>query len=109
LAAWFPITPAELEILINHELETCTKEQREVFESYRVLLRKALLIRYDKQEYAFIVAQRGNEVMYYEDLEAGFNFSTLLENGSIPEGGCNESRLGNALNRWLIAKKNKEG
>ncbi len=109
MTAWSPITPAELEILINHELETCTREQRQVFEDHRVLLRRAVLVRYERQEEAFIVAQRGDEVMYYEDLETGFNFSLLSEDGSIRESGCNESRLGNAVNRWLVPIKEPHG
>jgi len=99
---WSPTTQDELESLIHDELGACTEKQREIFNRYKVPLRKAPIVRYGKQEYVFVVAQRGDEVMYYEDVEEGFNFSPLAEDGSIKEHWCNQDELEHALNRWIL-------
>ena len=46
------------------------------------------------------MAKRDNEVMYYEDVEDGFNFSPLSTNGEILEHSCNQHELKYALRRW---------
>jgi hypothetical protein len=48
----------------------------------------------------FIVAKNGAEAMYYEDVEEGFNFSPISENGEILEPGWNQDELKYALWRW---------
>lgn len=98
---WAPTTQTELESLIKAELEACSKEQKEIFVLYRVPLRKAQIVRCGKPEFIFIVAQRGDEVMYYEDVEEGFNISPLAGDGSIKEHWCNQDDLQHALNWWL--------
>jgi hypothetical protein len=50
--------------------------------------------------YVFVVAQKGDEVMYFEDKEMGFNFSPLDKKGRIVEHLCNQDDLKAALLRW---------
>ena len=57
--------------------------------------------RYGLIEEVFIVAQRDNEVMYYEDIEDGFNYSPLDQNGKILKPWCNQDELKVALWRWI--------
>ena len=44
-----------------------------------------------------MVARKGNEVIYYEDIEGGFNVSPVGPDGEIPEHRCNRDELRFAL------------
>ena len=98
---WHPIEKEELEEIIREDLALCKPEQRAVFEKYRVPLRRAPIERYGKLEYVFIVAQRGDEVMYFEDVEEGFNFSPVDSEGKILQHWCNQDELTFALWHWM--------
>lgn len=101
MGEWRPIEREELEQIIREDLAACTPEQQAVFERYRVPLRKAPIERYGKLEYVFIVAQRGNEVMYFEDIDEGFNFSPIDAEGKILQHWCNQDELTHALWHWM--------
>jgi hypothetical protein len=100
VGAWKPATKDEVEAIIAADLRECTAAQRETWKRYCVPLRSAPIERYGKSEHVFIVAQRGNEVLYWEDVEEGFNFSELGPNGEILEHSCNQDGLQYALNKW---------
>ena len=98
---WRPIRIDELESLVETELGECSNELRKVFNQYRVPFHHAPLERYGLMEQVFIVAKRDDEVMYYEDVEEGFNFSPINSDGRILEHWCNQYELRDALIRWL--------
>jgi hypothetical protein len=98
MGEWRPIERGELEGIIREDLVACAPEQRAVFERCRMPLCKAPIERYGKLEYVFIVAQRGDEVMYFEDIDAGFNFSPLDAEGKILQHWSNQDELMNT--RW---------
>lgn len=100
MATWQPITANELESLIDRQLQDCTPEQQELFRRFRVPLRPTPIERYGQLESVFVAARRGGEVMYYEDVEDGFNFSPLTPDGRIAEHRCNQDELRYALARW---------
>ena len=101
MSRWHPTTRKELEVIIREQLAECTLEQRETFEKYRVPMRRVAIQRYGKAEHVFVVAQRGPEAMYYEDIEEGFNFSPLDADGNILEHWCNQDELKYALWHWM--------
>ena len=98
---WCPIEKDELEQIIAADLAQCTPEQQAVFEQYRVPLRRAPIERYGKLEHVLIVAQRGDEVMYFDDIEEGFNFSPIDADGKILQHWCNQDELTYALWHWM--------
>ena len=91
----------EVQSLIDTELTDCTPEQKVLFAKHRVPLRATLIERYGNLESAFVAAQRGDEVMYYEDIEGGWNFSPLTAEGHIAQHWCNQDELKCALWRWM--------
>lgn len=97
---WKPITKGELEALIEGQLSECSSNQKEIFNKYRIPLEEHKIVRYGKDEKVFVVALRGNDAMYFEDIEYGFNFSPLDEDGTITEHWCNQDELKYALSRW---------
>jgi hypothetical protein len=52
-------------------------------------------------ETVIVVARKGKEVIYWEDVEEGFNLSPVAEDGRILEHWCNQDELGLALNAWV--------
>jgi hypothetical protein len=101
MSKWRPTSQKKLEAIIREQFAECTPEQRETFEKYRVPMRRVDIQRYGKTEHVFVVAQRGLEAMYYEDVEEGFNFSPLDTDGNILEHWCNQDELKYALLHWM--------
>jgi len=95
------MTAEEVESRIDEELVECTPEQRTIFAKYRVPLRATPIERYGNHESVFVAAQRSDEVMYYEDVEEGWNFSPLTFDGHIAQHSCNQDELKYALWRWV--------
>jgi hypothetical protein len=94
------MTAEEVYSLIDKELVECTPEQCAMFARYRVPLRATPIKRYGKLESVFVAAQRDEEVMYYEDVEEGWNFSPLTAEGYIAQHWCNQDELKYALWHW---------
>jgi hypothetical protein len=97
--AWVPISATDLDRLLRKQLAICPPELVAVFERYKVVPFRAPL-QSDILESAFVVARKGNEALYYEDVEEGFNFSPMSERGQLLEHWCNQDELRFALLRW---------
>ena len=54
-----------------------------------------------KLEHVFIVARRGEEVMHFEDIDEGFNFSPIDAEGKMLQHWCNQYELTYALWHWM--------
>ena len=61
----------------------------------------APILRYGQIENAVVVARRGDEVIYWEDVEEGFNLSPVSPDGQILEHWSNQDELRFALNAWI--------
>jgi len=98
---WAPITKNELQDIIDQQLSECTHDLIAIFNEYRVPLILAPIVRYENVEGVFVVARKNNNVLYFEDVEEGFNFSPINEEGLILEHWCNQDSLRFALQKWL--------
>jgi hypothetical protein len=99
---WQPVTAEELEALVVAQLADCSPEQQQLFERCKVTPRLVPIDRYGHIESVFVVAQAGNLVLYYEDVEEGFNISPLSQDGAIASPGYEQWELCHAL-RHLVA------
>lgn len=106
MTTWQPMTSEEIQALIEDELPKCTPEQQAVFDAHRIPLRQTPITRCGRLEKAYVAAERDGEVMYYEDVEEGWNFSPLTTDGHIAEHWCSQDELKYALWRWT-AKSGK--
>lgn len=96
--------PASIEMvkmIVQGDLANCDNEQLAVFKDHRVEPYFAPIVRYGKAEAAIVVARRGREVIYWEDVEEGFNVSLLAPDDRILDHSCNQDDLGLALNAWI--------
>jgi hypothetical protein len=87
--------------ILQRDLADCDVEQQETFRRYTVEPYFAPIQRYGNLDSVVIVARKGNEAIYWEDVEEGFNVSPLAEDGRILEHWCNQDELCLALNTWI--------
>jgi len=94
-----PITQVELEALLKKEVERCTPSQQQFFETHRVPLYLVPIHRFGTVEQVFVVAEIKEGILYYEDVEEGFEMAQLGPDGAIPEQGCNQYELKHVISR----------
>ncbi|WP_447774656.1 hypothetical protein [Variovorax boronicumulans] len=99
---WSPISASELEALVELQLSECTLTEREIFAQYRIPFRLAAIERSGECETVFIVAMNRTVAMYFEDVEEGFNLSSLRSDGSIAQPGWQQWSLQEALNNLVL-------
>ena len=98
---WKPGSIKEVSAIVQEDLADCDSEQAAVFNRYAVEPFAASIVRCGRIESVIIVARKENEVIYWEDVEYGFNVSPIDENGTILEHWCNQDELRYALDRWV--------
>ena len=94
MSDWASITEVKLyELIINSESEMSSKEQR-YWEEFRVSPEKWVEKTYGNLGSGFwVVGIIGNKVIWYNDIEDGFNVSIYLKHGTIDEYSCNQDEL----------------
>jgi hypothetical protein len=91
---WTPIPEVEIWDLINNAWERMTFEQRRFWEVIKIDPSKWHEPQYGKQGGGFwVVAVFGNFVLWYNDIEDGFNLSMYQTYGTIDDYWCNQDRL----------------
>ncbi len=103
--AWQPITADDLSLLINEQLLACTDEQRAYFQGSRVPFFEVGIERFGEIEKVFGVARVGERVVYYDDMEKGFEVAALDEKGAIKEQGMNHYTLATLLEILMTAPR----
>jgi hypothetical protein len=98
---WRPATIEEVEEIVTADLTKCNPQQTSTFRKYAVEPFRARILRDCEQESVVVVAQNSKEVLYWEDVEEGFNISPAASDGSILEHWCIQDDLATALNRWI--------
>jgi len=91
--------------MVRRDVVDLDDEQRAVFSRYAVEPYTAPITRYGRWESVVVVARRDQEVIYWEDVEEGFNVSPVDPSGAILEHGCNQDRLANALDYWIAGRR----
>jgi hypothetical protein len=102
---WRPATVEEVKEIVDEDLRQCDAEQTAAFNRYAVEPCVAPIVRYGKVESVVVIARRGDEVIYWEDIEEGFNVSPIGPDGRILEHWCNQDELGLALDSWIEGRE----
>ena len=103
MESWLPVTAEELEALLAVQLVNCTPEQQRFFDRCKATPYLAPIQRFGNTEAVFVVAESGDRVLYYEDVEDGFNISPLARDGSIAVPGWEQWKLSHALQHFGAA------
>jgi hypothetical protein len=102
---WQPATVQAVRKIIDDELKECDDAQVSTFKRYAVEPYLAPILRQGKTESVVVVARRQDEVIYWEDVEEGFNRSPVASDGRILEQWCNQDKLGLAVNAWIDERR----
>ena len=105
LLEWRPATIDEVMKIVRLDLVECDSQQIATFEQYSIQPFYAPILRYGELERVVVVARKLNEVVYWEDVEEGFNLSPIGTDGQILEHWCNQDELGIALNNWIEGRQ----
>jgi hypothetical protein len=103
METWQPISAEELDALLAAQLADCSVDHQQLFERSRVTPYLVPITRLGKVETVFVVAKAGDFVLYYEDVEDGFNISRLSSDGTIAAPGSEQWELCHALGHWAAA------
>ena len=99
--AWSAATVPQVREIVLRDISACSNKQIATFLRYEVEPYFAPIRRYGNLENVVVVARKGDEVLYWEDVEEGFNISPLDADGSILGHFCNQDELCVALNAWI--------
>lgn len=91
---WEPISEAQIWDLINESYERMTVEQRRAWEVIKVIPEKWVQEPWGNEGKGFwVVAIIGQTVIWFNDIEDGFNRSRFEEFGCIKDYFCNQNEL----------------
>jgi hypothetical protein len=98
-AEWRPITREEFDTIVSQQAAELTPSQREMLERYGVVPRQAIIRRSTEagDEPVWIIAERDGQVLYYDDVEEGWNPSEVDKVGRILRPGGGQGRLRDVL------------
>ena len=100
MSGWRPATREEVERIVAAECAGLSAEQRLLWERIRTRIRRAKIARYGKWEPVLVVAEDSDRAIYWDDIEGGFNISTIDEEGRLLDHGCDQDSLAIALHKW---------
>lgn len=97
---WKAITEAAIQEEIRQGLDAMTPEQRRLWDSICITPKKWRLSPWGDAGGGFwAVAIAGKKVIWYNDIEDGFNCSPYSEAGVIDEYWCNQDEL-----QWTVGR-----
>jgi hypothetical protein len=106
---WSPMTEDEFNLLIEEQYAEMSEEEKASFNLFRVSPWRATIRRSERvgDETVFVVAELpGGAVLYFDDIEYGFNVSLVDASRRILDPGGNQCSLKDAVNcswpKWNI-------
>ena len=100
--AWQPISLKELLAEVNGALGRTNQQQRKLWDVISITPQKWQQDPYGKEGGGFwVVALLGTNVVWYNDIEDGFNSSRYSSYGTIDEYWCNQDELEWAVQAFL--------
>jgi hypothetical protein len=100
---WEPISEKDFLELFAAQYEELDDRERVAFERFRVQPWMATIRRSERtgDEHVFVVAQANRGVLYFDDVEYGFNISDVDDLGRILSPGGSQYTLSEAVSRWF--------
>ena len=97
--SWMPISKDELENEIAFQCKEMSDDELAYFNKIRVKLEPIKIERCGNTETVFVVAKAGAAIIFYEDIEEGFEITELNEQGVISCYGANQFTLQQIIKR----------
>jgi hypothetical protein len=99
---WEPITESAFLELLDKQYGELNGDERIVFDRHRVLPWRATIRRSEDSgdEHVFVIARLEEAVLYFDDVEYGFNFSAVDAAGRVLTPGGSQASLKEIMVRW---------
>jgi hypothetical protein len=97
--SWMPISKDALENEIASQCKDISDEELAYFNKIRVPLESVKIERWGNTESVFVVAKAGATIIFYEDIEEGFEITELNEQGAISDYGASQFTLQQVINQ----------
>ena len=88
-----PITESEMQKLLEEQLSCCSDAEREIYMRVRTALRHVPIQRGPAVESVFAVAQHGDDLLIFDDVEHGFEWCRTDSDGVIRSYGCSQAGI----------------
>lgn len=88
---WQPITRGQLEVILEKEISSLPARVRELYEKYALTPSLMACSRNGVRESVFVVARKGSQFLFFDDVEEDFGVESTDANGVLPIHGTYSS------------------
>jgi hypothetical protein len=99
---WEPLTVEEIGEALAQGMSELNSSHLKIFQSIRVSLRKAPVAS-SPGEFVYVVAEYQGKVLYYSDIEEGWELECPNADGGIEMRGCNQFELTHVMHQTFGA------
>ena len=96
MGTWQPATREEVECLLSEGLKGLHPAHLARFNAIRVMPRR-IPVASDPGEYVYVVAEYQGKVLYYSDVEDGWEIEAPSDSGGITARGCSQFELSHIM------------
>ena len=97
--SWRPASRSEVEAIVAEHLRHCTCAQRALFADIRIPPTTIPIDRLGQLEQVFAVARHRDAVLFWEDVDEGFELAVPDADGVLREYGASQLDLSHVLTR----------
>ena len=103
MESWQPITDDQFSRLFAEQYSDLNSVEKDRFDRHKIDHWKAVIRRSEEagDEYVFVVAQTKDGILYFDDVEYGFNISDINEHGRVATPGGSQNTLKEAVIEWF--------
>lgn len=101
MPTWRPATREEVQAIVAVHQLALGNEQRELFDQIRIEPRACQIERSGQLEAVFVVARVGEAVVFWEDVEEGFELTAPDADGVLRDYGASQFELRHVLSQVL--------
>lgn len=96
---WRPIGREDFDSLVAEQEEALNRSQKAILDACRVEPWQAIIRRSEQagDEMVWVIAKREGQVLYFDDVEWGWNFSKVDEQGRVLQPGGGQSEFSGVL------------
>jgi hypothetical protein len=107
METWQQISDDEFSQLFAEQYAELDSDERKLLDQYRVGPCKAVVRRSEEagDEPVFVVARTKDGVLYFDDVEYGFNIAGIDETNRITTPGGSQNTLKQAINEWFPVRQ----
>jgi len=99
MSTWKAASRDDVEGIITNHLRGCTEAQRALFDELRVPLEVFPIDRHGNIEQVYVVARVKDAVIFWEDVEEGFEMTTTDEDDVLRDYAASQFDLSHVMHR----------